>query len=403
MMQIPDSLVNQFISNPVFKTDTRAIFFLLQNPEPVSSDDIAAATGLSRKCANKAVKRLSGAGLIQPGEIESRKRTFDVTGWEPVEPQTATEGTIKESLETLAEKVGRLQTTIESLTDALGAVLNPAPLHGGQNMTGIMPVCSPNGQNIAAAVHIPSTANPDNTIDGIEQAANMTGTATAQAIEKTAEPIQAIMVLENIPNESKALSVIPEKDTNGTTDDTIVSDLDGAIKYAGARLAAVKAASLLKEKANSSFSDTCAPARAEDTFRELFGVNVPPGFTDMAAVGVMIARKKAGKLDNIKSPLGYLASIAGKVQPIVTTPAQLPPSPMGSVINNSLPDNGLDEFVRRNQIKTAWFDMTAEQRIPFHELREKKAMSGIPGRKVPVELLAFQQFTQECLAGRVHI
>jgi hypothetical protein len=41
--------------------------------------------------------------------------------------------------------------------------------------------------------------------------------------------IQAIMVLENIPNESKTLSVITEKDTNGTTNDTINDDLDAAL------------------------------------------------------------------------------------------------------------------------------------------------------------------------------
>jgi hypothetical protein len=95
---------------------------------------------------------------------------LDIDGaaiWEPIEPQKATEGTIKESLETLAEKVGRLESVIGSLTNALGAVLNPAPLYGGQNVTGMVPVCSPDGQNMAAAVHIPSTANPDNTIDGI--------------------------------------------------------------------------------------------------------------------------------------------------------------------------------------------------------------------------------------------
>jgi hypothetical protein len=55
------------------------------------------------------------------------------------------------------------------------------------------------------------------------------------------------------------------------------------------------------------------------------------------------------------------------------------------------------------EIKAAWFEMNAEQRMPFHELREKKNMSGMPSGKVPVELLAFQQFTQECLAGRVQI
>jgi len=382
-MQIPDSLVNQFISNPVFKTDTRAIFFLLQNPEPVSSDDIAAATGLSRKCANKAVKRLSGAGLIQPGEIESRKRTFDVTGWEPVEPQTATEGTIKESLETLAEKVGRLESVIGSLTTALEVVLNPASSYNGQNMTKTVP--------------IQATPNPDNTIDVNGQRTNVTGAVTSQTIEENAVDIQAIMVLENIPNESKALSVIPEKDTNGTTDDTIVSDLDDAIKYAGARLAAVKAAFFNQEK-QKQLQDTCAPARAEDTFRDLFGVNVPVGFTDMTAVETMVSRKKAGKLDNVKSPLAYLSSLAGKVTPKLATLAELKTSPMGSVIQapTLVTETRLShaDIARIDSIWDAMMDKTAY---------ETKALAkDQTGKKypVPVELLARSIFNAEIMAAQ---
>ena len=133
-MKIPDILINQLISNPVFKTDTRAIFFLLQNPEPVSSDDIATATGLSRKCANKAVKRLTGAGLIQPGEAEARKRAFDVTGWEP---QTVTEGTTGDFTGTFTERLDRIEAMIGALLarPVTGAILEghnvSAPAHKG--------------------------------------------------------------------------------------------------------------------------------------------------------------------------------------------------------------------------------------------------------------------------------
>ncbi len=381
-MQIPNSLVNQFISNPIFKTDTRAIFFLLQNPEPVSSDDIAAATGLSRKCANKAVKRLSGAGLIQPGEIESRKRTFDVTGWEPVEPQTATEGTIKESLETLAEKVGRLESVIGSLTTALEVVLNPASSYNGQNMT--------------KTDHIPSTANPDSTIDVIEHGANVTQAMTFPAHIEPSENIQSIMSPVNDTERTKALWVITEQGTNEPQKDTITDDLDTALIRARGLLAA-KQASLLKEKQQQPG----AHASIGDEFKALFGVQLPSG-SDQAAATVMIARKKAGKLDNVKSPMGYLNSLAGKVQsPIVTSSVQLPPVQVTTI--HSVIDTSLDDYEQRSKIKAAWFGLNAEQRIPFHELREKKAMSGMPGGKVPVELLAFQQFTQECLAGRVQI
>jgi hypothetical protein len=116
----------------------------------------------------------------------------------------------------------------------------------------------------------------------------------------------------------------------------------------------------------------------------------------------MIGRKKAGKLDNVKSPLAYLSSLAGKVQsPITSKSTELQPAQVTTV--HSVTETSLDDYEQRSKIKAAWFGLNAEQRIPFHELREKKAMSGMPGGKVPIELLAFQQFTQECLAGRVQI
>ena len=90
-MEIPDALVNELVKNPVFKTDTRAIFFLLQNPEPVSFDVIADATGVSRKCVNRSIKRLTEAGIIQPGKVQPRTQRFNVTGWEHLEPPKDTE------------------------------------------------------------------------------------------------------------------------------------------------------------------------------------------------------------------------------------------------------------------------------------------------------------------------
>jgi len=382
-MQIPDSLVNELITNPVFKTDTRAIFFLLQNPEPVSSDDIAGATGLSRKCANKSTKRLTAAGLIQPGEPQAKKRTFDVTGWEQIEPQEIPGGSIRESFDTFKERFDRLEAMIGTLLDTLGAGLNPASSYDVQNMTGTR--------------HIQATSNPDSIPDVIEQGTKVTRTVTIQAIEETAENTQAEMMPVSDSERTKAVSVITGKDTNGTTDDTIVSDLDDAIKYAGARLAAVKAASFNQEK-QKQLQDTCAPARADDTFRDLFGVNVPVGFTDMAAVETMVSRKKAGKLDNVKSPLAYLSSLAGKVTPKLATLAELKTSPMGSVIQapTLVTETRLShaDIARIDSIWDAMMDKTAY---------ETKALAkDQTGKKypVPVELLARSIFNAEMMAAQ---
>ncbi len=330
-----------------------------------------------------------------------------------MEPKKVTGGSVEESLKTLAEKVDRLQTMIESLTGALEAVTS----HDVQNMTGIMPVCvqveeqkntqagmmqgsgqkrtgfnpAPvDAENVTVTDHTQATANPDSIPDGIEQATNVTETVTIQTIEKTAEPIQAIMSPVSDQKESKALWVITEQDAKGTLNDTINDDLDTALIRARGLLAA-KQALLLKEKQKQPG----AHASIGDEFKALFGVNVPVGFMDMAAVETMVNRKKSGKLDNVKSPLAYLSSLAGKVTPITPKSTELNPEswmpvkPTTGIPSASVTDTSLDDYERRSKIKAAWFGLNAEQRIPFHELREKKAMQGMPSGKVPVELLAF--------------
>ena len=381
---IHESLITDLLSNPALKkSDARTILFLLHKPGALSSDELAAGVGVSKKSASKSIKRLTAAGLIQPGEFQAKRRTLDISSLEQMEPKEVTEGTIKESLETLAEKVGRLESVIGSLTTALEAVSNPASSYDGQNMTG--------------TGHIQATSNPDSIPDVIEQGTKVTRTVTIQAIEETAENTQAEMMPVSDSERTKAVSVITGKDTNGTTDDTIVSDLDDAIKYAGARLAAVKAASFNQEK-QKQLQDTCAPARADDTFRDLFGVNVPVGFTDMAAVETMVSRKKAGKLDNVKSPLAYLSSLAGKVTPKLATLAELKTSPMGSVIQapTLVTETRLShaDIARIDSIWDAMMDKTAY---------ETKALAkDQTGKKypVPVELLARSIFNAEMMAAQ---
>jgi predicted transcriptional regulator len=418
MIQIPDTLVHELLTNPELKkSDTRTVIFLLQRPGALSSNELSKGIGVSKRAATKSINRLIGAGVVQPGEYQAKRRTLNILEMEQMEPKEVTCGSVEESLKTLAEKVDHLQTMIESLTGALEAVTS----HDVQNMTSTMPVCvqveeqkntqagmmqgsgqkrtglnpAPvDAENVTEIGHIQTTTNHDGITDMI-QAMNMTGTVTIQTIEDPSEPIQSIMSPVNDIERTKTLWVIAEQDAKGTTKDTINDDLDTALIRARGLLAA-KQASLLKEKQQQK--QPGAHASIGDEFKALFGVQLPSG-SDQAAAAVMIARKKAGKLDNVKSPMGYLNSLAGKVQPIVTIPTPPPAS------NNPLPVNEttLNDYEQRRRIKAAWFGLDAEQRIPFHELREKKAMSGVPGRKVPVELLAFQQFTQECLAGRVQI
>jgi hypothetical protein len=107
---------------------------------------------------------------------------------------------------------------------------------------------------------------------------------------------------------------------------------------------------------------------------------------------------KVSRKEPNREPPEPIPPTSGELNPEIQQPVKLTTG-----ISSSVTDNGFEDFTKRNKIKAAWFGLTDEQRIPFHELREKKAMPKMPGSRVPVELLAFQQFTQECLAGRVKI
>ena len=121
-------------------------------------------------------------------------------------------------------------------------------------------------------------------------------------------------------------------------------------------------------------------------------MNVPVMFTDMAAVDTMVRRKQAGKLDNVKSPLAYLASLAGKVQPIVTIPTPPPANKqLPSVTETRLDHETID------RINRMWDSMTGEQKMPYQDKALPKFTQQTGRYLVPLELLARQAFNTEQL------
>ena len=124
-------------------------------------------------------------------------------------------------------------------------------------------------------------------------------------------------------------------------------------------------------------------------FMELFGVQVPIG-ADPLAVAEMIRRKKSGKLENVKSPLGYLASITGKVGASVTPSAAVPTTcrPMLEAV-----DMRRIELERR--AREMWNAMGDGEKKPFLDIGSKVKESRY---KTPVELLARSEFTRQMLS-----
>ena len=139
----------------------------------------------------------------------------------------------------------------------------------------------------------------------------------------------------------------------------------------------------LKESLTASSLQPC------EEFRALFGVQVPIG-ADLAAVNEMIRRKKSGKLENVKSPLGYLASITGKVGPSVTPSAAVPTTcrPMLEAV-----DMRRIELERR--AREMWNKMGDGEKKPFMDHGSKVKESRY---KTPIELLARSEFTRQMLS-----
>jgi biotin operon repressor len=434
-MIIPDSLLNELISNPVFKPDTRAIFFLLQNPEPLSSDDIAGATGISRKGANRAIKRLTGAGLVIPGDFQAKRRTLNIPSLGQIESGEVTR-TTGESSGIFAERLDRIESMIGILLDRPGAGSASAHIQDGQKVTGaaqdkVSPV---NGQGVTdigmtgIAQDIMSPVNGQGMTNiGMTGAAQdkmspvngqgVTIIGMTGAAQDKMSPVNGLGVTiigmtgaaqdKVSPVNGQGVTIIgmsgTEQDKKGIVSDPIVTEPDDAITRARAA-AALKAASFNKEK-QSSFSSTCAPASIGEVFKGLFGVQVPSGFVDTAAVEVMVARKQAGKLDNVKSPLAYLSSLSGKVQsPIKPAPViqtSVSPTPAQSQATPTLPPlpSGVDQprlsHETMAQINEIWDAMSIEERKPFEATALLKFEKQVGRFKVPLHILARAVFNGE--------
>ena len=375
MIQISDTFITELLSNPALKkSDARTAIFLLQNPGALSSEELAAGIGVSKKSAGKSIKRLIGAGIIQPGEFQAKRRTLNIPETVIIEPREATEESNKNRFDRLEAMIGALLARPVTVS---------AP--DGQNISGVMPVCSHDAHNTTQTSHIQATMIPTPVTDGVEQATNMTGTVTIQAIEETALDIQAEMIPVSDSEKTKAVS----EAIKGTVNDSIVSDLDDAIIRARARLAALASFNQEKQK------QPCARTSIEDEFHALFGVHLPAG-SDPAAVGVMIARKKAGKLD-VKSPLAYLSSLAGKVTPTLATPTDLRPSSMGSVTQTPpLATGARLSHADMARIDAIWDAMDHSQ-YKAAALAKDQTGKKYP---VPVELLARSIFNAEMMAAQ---
>ena len=354
-MEINDRIVHELFLNPELrKSDTRTVIFLLSNPGALSSDELSKGIGISGKSVSKSIKRLISAGIIHAGELQAKKRTFVVQLSEPKEHQEVTEKENRETFDSFMDRFDRIEEMIASMMGTKGACFNPAPAHDGQKVTGISPICS----------HVDEGKN-----------------------------IQDKKNLESIPKVTEPVSVVIEPGTNEPQNDSIVSDLDTALLHAGARLAALKAASFNQEKQKQPGARTSI----DDEFHALFGVQLPVG-SDMAAVGVMIARKKAGKLD-VKSPLAYLSSISGKVAPVES---KCPPSgqmnPVGMSIETTSGISSVSDRLSHadiSRINDLWDAMTGEQRMPYETAALPKFEKQVGKYKVPIHLLAKSVFNNE--------
>jgi hypothetical protein len=148
----------------------------------------------------------------------------------------------------------------------------------------------------------------------------------------------------------------------------------------------IKAAALACSFNNSSLQ----AMQAFQEFGALFGVR-PPTESDPLAVAEMISRKKSGKLENVKSPLGYLMSISGKLGPVATPPATPVATPAVQIID-------MKRIERERQISELWLSLPDAAREPYRQKARQRHPDN--GRIRPaVELLARQQFNMEHLSG----
>jgi phage replication O-like protein O len=143
---------------------------------------------------------------------------------------------------------------------------------------------------------------------------------------------------------------------------------------------------------------TVPPATAltpKEVFQSLFGVAVPGNFQDLDAISEMVRRKQAGKLNNVKNPLGYLNSITGKVVPSIATPAPVQQTTAGkSFFETETLRMSHAEMAKINDI---WDSMTEEERKSY-EARALPKFEKQAGRyKTSLRNLARSIFNSEQL------
>ncbi len=148
-------------------------------------------------------------------------------------------------------------------------------------------------------------------------------------------------------------------------------------------------------------SATVPPATVQtpkEVFQSLFDVAVPGNFHDLDAISEMVRRKQAGKLNDVKNPLGYLASITGKIVPSIAMPAPAQQTTTGiSFFVNETPRMSHVEMAKINDI---WDTMAMEER-KLYEARALLKFEQQTGRyKVPLNLLARGIFNSEHIRKR---
>jgi len=133
---------------------------------------------------------------------------------------------------------------------------------------------------------------------------------------------------------------------------------------------------------------------AKEVFQSLFDVAVPGNFHDLDAIAEMVSRKLAGKLNNVKNPLGYLNSLSGKVTSSV---APAPVQQTTSGVSFFVTETPRMDHADMAKINDIWDTMAMEER-KLYEARALPKFEQQAGRyKTPLHLLAKGIFNTEQL------
>ena len=331
---ISDKLMGELLKNSLSKTAFRVLLFLISSSDqPVSTGDISSAVGVSGKAVCKAVKRLVDAGILQPGESEARRRRFLIPG-----ADRGDAGGIPEAIP--HPEIGLMLDRIE---------------HAEQELSDM------SKKESQMIERIKRTEVALSSLTALIGASEGSKPNHPELHTSKTEPIIPL----SIPG---AVVTVPESGIqNATTNPPII-------------------ASSLALPLNNCI----ASLHAGQEFRELFGVSVPAQ-ADMAAVAEMIRRKKAGKLADLKSPIGYLASLAGKI----TVPPTAPQvgEPVQHIIQNTT-SSILDIERKADDL---WDRLDESERNRYREQMAEKYKNTDSIRKPPIEVLARSEFRKQKL------